>query len=466
MNSEWNRLASFHSYPINRDIIFNSITLAGAGFYYNNTNDEILCFSCGKQLINRNEEDIIREHKRLSPHCKFITGFNNADNNISIYNRHSSSTTFTQTALLPPPPQPSTIIVQPSDAVSSSWCDNRQFVLRESTLNSRPSSDNNVVISDNQAINQAENQEFTGFSSGSNNNNNAQEEFTGFSSSSSSGNNNAPSKEQENGKDDTLYRNLGICVFEPKHSQYQSIEERIASYKNWPSNYTQTPQDLAKAGLYFTGDNDTVKCFYCGKGLYHWDPGDDPFIEHARWFPECAFLRQYKGDGFVQKIQSIKKRQDEHFRKNKDLLSHRAVESVLEMGVNEYNLRTVLLEFEDTSPQLTAENLLIKLWEIEDKKQEENKVPPPKEENKATPPPPEKECKDIKKKDENEELEKIKQEYLFLKEQQLCKICCEEIISIVFLPCGHFCTCVDCANAVKKCPICRQFIKGTVKTYI
>ena len=43
-----------------------------------------------------------------------------------------------------------------------------------------------------------------------------------------------------------------------------------------------------------------MRCFSCGGGLRNWDDGDIPWIEHARWYPHCDFLRQRKGDLFIQ----------------------------------------------------------------------------------------------------------------------------------------------------------------------
>ena len=53
-----------------------------------------------------------------------------------------------------------------------------------------------------------------------------------------------------------------------------------------------------------------------------------------------------------------------------------------------------------------------------------------------------------------------------LKEQKICKICMNEEVSIVFLPCGHMVSCPYCAPAMSKCPICRRLIKGTVKAIL
>jgi len=39
-------------------------------------------------------------------------------------------------------------------------------------------------------------------------------------------------------------------------------------------------------------------------------------------------------------------------------------------------------------------------------------------------------------------------------------------IKLAFLPCGHLVCCADCAPAMRKCPICRGYVKGTVKTFL
>ena len=52
-----------------------------------------------------------------------------------------------------------------------------------------------------------------------------------------------------------------------------------------------------------------------------------------------------------------------------------------------------------------------------------------------------------------------------LKEAQTCKICLVKEIRVVFLPCGHLMSCVNCARKLKKCAVCRQFIHKKQKTY-
>ena len=60
----------------------------------------------------------------------------------------------------------------------------------------------------------------------------------------------------------------------------------------------------------------------------------------------------------------------------------------------------------------------------------------------------------------------LEEEYIRLKEQKQCKVCMDEDVGVVFLPCGHLITCVNCAPALRDCPLCRQPIRGTVRTYL
>ena len=54
-----------------------------------------------------------------------------------------------------------------------------------------------------------------------------------------------------------------------------------------------------------------------------------------------------------------------------------------------------------------------------------------------------------------------------IRDKKSCKICMEDDISVVFLPCGHLCCCSSCANrpAVKICPICRIEIADKLRVF-
>lgn len=80
---------------------------------------------------------------------------------------------------------------------------------------------------------------------------------------------------------DTAYpRNPAMC----------SEESRLRSFANWPSYAPVTPEELARAGLYYTGVDDQVACFCCGGKLRNWEPCDQAWSEHSRHFPRCFFV--------------------------------------------------------------------------------------------------------------------------------------------------------------------------------
>lgn len=65
-----------------------------------------------------------------------------------------------------------------------------------------------------------------------------------------------------------------------------------------------------------------------------------------------------------------------------------------------------------------------------------------------------------------EKLVSLEEENRLLKEARLCKICMDGEVGIVFLPCGHLTTCVNCAPNLEDCPVCRCAIKATVRTFL
>ena len=98
------------------------------------------------------------------------------------------------------------------------------------------------------------------------------------------------------------YATLEINVEKPKYPNYAQLQVRISSYQGWPTCLDQTPRDMAMAGFLFDGYHDYTRCFFCGGVLHSWEPGEEPWIEHARWFPQCAFVKQNKGETFIQEV--------------------------------------------------------------------------------------------------------------------------------------------------------------------
>ena len=62
-----------------------------------------------------------------------------------------------------------------------------------------------------------------------------------------------------------------------------------------------------------------------------------------------------------------------------------------------------------------------------------------------------------------EDLDTIKRHTEDDSQRLECKICLNGDIETVCLPCGHACSCDNCVKSLTHCPICRLFIRGTVK---
>lgn len=90
---------------------------------------------------------------------------------------------------------------------------------------------------------------------------------------------------------------------------YSELPKRMTSFASWPNENSPSVDDLVKAGFFYTGTKNIVTCFYCNGSLQNWGPNDNPTIEHARWFPHCAYAKQLCGDELYRKIQESKRAQ-------------------------------------------------------------------------------------------------------------------------------------------------------------
>ena len=70
---------------------------------------------------------------------------------------------------------------------------------------------------------------------------------------------------------------------------------------------------------------------------------------------------------------------------------------------------------------------------------------------------------------ENQKLKKayenMKEGFEALVDSKLCKVCMDEDACMVFIPCGHLMSCVNCSPSLKNCAICRRPVKSYIKTY-
>lgn len=162
----------------------------------------------------------------------------------------------------------------------------------------------------------------------------------------------------------------GITSSAPSYPMYESLSERLRSFSNWPNHMTQTPHEMASAGFFYKGYGDFTQCFFCGGGLKEWEAGDDPLIEHARHFHDCAFVRQIQKQGFINLAkkrsanlngQKHKEVNDTLHKDTDDSTSTQATEekvmmlpavtTVQEMGYSEEKIKTTIHTIKSRSPR-------------------------------------------------------------------------------------------------------------------
>lgn len=86
-----------------------------------------------------------------------------------------------------------------------------------------------------------------------------------------------------------------------KFPEMETETQRLETFEGWPHK-NQTPKQLSESGFFFTQKEDRVICFSCGGGLCDWQESDDPWEQHALWYPSCYFLVNKKGPSYSKMI--------------------------------------------------------------------------------------------------------------------------------------------------------------------
>ena len=89
----------------------------------------------------------------------------------------------------------------------------------------------------------------------------------------------------------------------PYNPHMLNSDDHLHSFtKNWPVKEHVIPHEMADADFYYSDDSDGVICFYCGGGLKNWEPKDNLWYEHAKWFPLCEYVLKKQGMDYVKDI--------------------------------------------------------------------------------------------------------------------------------------------------------------------
>ncbi|CAG5128038.1 unnamed protein product [Candidula unifasciata] len=269
------------------------------------------------------------------------------------------------------------------------------------------------------------------------------------------------------------YQLLGIFHERPKFPNYAVLARRLQSFDGWSEQHPIKKEDLVKSGLFFAGYGDCCKCFFCGGGLRNWESGDNAYVEHARWFDKCSFIRQFMGLEFVEAVQCLKNRGGtitfkdvtdymqkkgqsiQNLFNDKKISDDVAVRSLVDAGYNLEDVSRAALSLRESGEQLSADVILRRM---RDQQSEVNGATPDgaaiSDRTKAEDVP-----------DEGR-LQALKEQNYALRSNLTCKICMDKEVKIVFLPCGHLISCQECAVALQDCPLCRSHIRARARANI
>uniref|UniRef100_A0A8C8TV27 RING-type E3 ubiquitin transferase n=1 Tax=Peromyscus maniculatus bairdii TaxID=230844 RepID=A0A8C8TV27_PERMB len=525
------RMSTYSAFPAGVPVSERS--LARAGFYYTGVNDKVKCFCCGLMLDNWKQGDSpVEKHRQLYPSCSFVHTLNPASLPSPTKSTAPVRSGFAQS--LPPPERGGTYSSLSSNALRSRAVEDSPS--RVSPCSHTMTTEEARLLTYNtwplSFLSPADLARAGFYYVGPG------DRVACFACGGKLSN--------WEPKDDAMSehrRHFPSCPFLENSSETQRFSisnlsmqthsARMRTFLYWPSSVPVQPEQLASAGFYYMDRNDDVKCFCCDGGLRCWESGDDPWVEHAKWFPRCEFLIRMKGQDSEDAV----------------MMSTPVVKAALEMGFSRSLVRqTVQRQILATGDNYrTVSDIVSALLNAEDERREEERDRQTEEaasgdlslirknrmalfqqltcvlpildhlleasvitrqehdiiRQKTQVPLQARELIDTVLVKGNaaanifknclKEIDSTLYENLFveknmkyiptedvsgkaqlildiqlrrLQEERTCKVCMDREVSIVFIPCGHLVVCQECAPSLRKCPICRGTIKGTVRTFL
>ncbi|XP_063408038.1 baculoviral IAP repeat-containing protein 3-like isoform X2 [Mytilus trossulus] len=527
MSVEMIRIYSLRNFP--RNINISMIRLARAGFYSTGNSTETRCFRCGVTYRNWiSGDDPMHIHRHLSPTCDLVLNGDGRDNV-----REELQNTRRQDISI------GNVSLRSNENIGSlNNVTSRQHHHDVSHINpsARNFSHHNTVrdkpteISIQTIQSHDSNTKTNGYKTPTNN--------CKINSQNIALSNNSPASDYERNCSNNP-EGIDSQNQIPRYVNYSPLQIRISSFEGWPGYLNQTPRAMALAGFLFAGYHDYTRCFHCGGGLRNWEAGDDPWVEHARWFPQCGFLQINKGENFIQAV--LKKHDMEQRAKGNSTFSPKvdrtvttnknattssasvsgfdqsimctpslhvpeqakfintssgietltnndrttsasrvintnsdsttniehterilqtiAARTVLEMGFTSHQVVDAVREIQrlnsgDGGTHISATDIMNVLLREDNHQTTEvlNVTETSAAEGMAGA--------------SFDDTDLILEENRQLQEQRQCKVCREFDSTVAFLPCGHIVCCTDCAPAMRKCPVCKTYVKGTVKTFL
>lgn len=252
----------------------------------------------------------------------------------------------------------------------------------------------------------------------------------------------------------------------------QTFHDNLSRWNE--NNIRASASDMVEAGLYYLGQRDRVKCWYCNGGLQNWHVDDNPWFEHAKWFPTCEYVLQNKGPEYVYQVtqrfpnlnrsnlaaatqrprmqevvekplivdpRNVRRRNEEKV--EKEMQTSEIVWEAKNMGFAEQYIREAVKarvnQFGRGFGKLATlvDDLLVIQEQQAGKEGEKTKG------NSSNNP-----VMDLK-------------EIL----QEMCRLCGKKKVVVVLLPCGHLALCELCQDKLSRCPICQVKVEARIRTF-
>lgn len=259
----------------------------------------------------------------------------------------------------------------------------------------------------------------------------------------------------------------------PRFNEYRTFESRLKSFANSTVTKISAPgldatnsividfynvkvdaSKLASAGLFRlpTLTEYIVQCFACGLYLVYWDfKVDDPIEEHAKYNPQCPYLRLCVSIPYLRKVASTYRNSDlfwliEYTRDSDFLVTHYSPKIINALTLSKFDLNAP----EKMNAFLSDYDRFLRDCEENDGK------PYPPRLNAETYCMLSSSSSSSEPKDEEEENEGGD------RPRNMCVVCVCMPATIVFLPCAHATVCLNCLFASPnldkelKCYVCQQ----------
>ncbi|XP_063534719.1 death-associated inhibitor of apoptosis 2 [Cydia strobilella] len=339
MNLEINRLNTFSNWPMGAPV--DPIPIAKGGFFYTGQGTEVECFSCGGKISQWNYGDqVMMRHRRMDPNCPFVVNPQMAGNEPLVLDRAFT----TQSAAVPvSAPVPDELVTNSQDAgpteedemyksdalrllsfinwqddsisrealvnagfyhagegrLRCAWCGGELAPFRNlGSLGAPVDIHRRYFPRCDYALRLDNAYRASNISPPFSPPHTPQVESPRNSVMSEGALHNSRLLAR-NGQNCTQLGVVGVSGPGVQHPALASLAARLATFAEWPRGRPQGPDTLAEAGFFYTGQDDQVCCFYCDGGLGKWEASDEPWAEHARWFPGCGFVQLVKGADFV-----------------------------------------------------------------------------------------------------------------------------------------------------------------------